>query len=88
MHGNIQNIQTIIWPYQMYIKSVVMFSLLIFAVILLLNCLVLILHLYMHYLSLRHYYLPPADRPGTGDYKMLSVRACVRVLVYTFKLRT
>ena len=36
------------------VKSVVMFSLLINAVILLLNCLVLILHLYMHYLSLRH----------------------------------
>ena len=27
---------------------------------------------------LRGYYLPPADRPGTGDYKMPSVRACVR----------
>ena len=27
------------------------------------------------------YYLPPADRPGTGDYKMPSVRACVRVCV-------
>ena len=25
-----------------------------------------------------HFYLPPADRPGTGDYKMPSVRACVR----------
>ena len=24
-----------------------------------------------------HYYLPPADRPGTGDYKMPSVRATV-----------
>ena len=34
-----------------------MFSLLINAVILLLNYLVLILHLYMHYLSLRHYFL-------------------------------
>ena len=25
-----------------------------------------------------HFYLPPADRPGTGDYKMPCVRACVR----------
>ena len=33
MHGNIQNIQTIIRPCQMLIKSVVMFSLLINAVI-------------------------------------------------------
>ena len=32
-------------------------SLLINAVMLLLNCLVLILHPYMHYLSLRHYFL-------------------------------
>ena len=32
-------------------------SLLINAVIFLLNCLVLILHLYIHYLSLRHYFL-------------------------------
>ena len=24
------------------------------------------------------FYLPPADRPGTGDYKMPTVRACVR----------
>ena len=24
------------------------------------------------------FYLPPADRPGTGDYKMPDVRACVR----------
>ena len=57
MHGNIQNIQTIFRPYQMLIKMVVMFSLLINAVILLLYCLVLILHPYIHYLSLRPYFL-------------------------------
>ena len=28
-----------------------------------------------------HFYLPPAYRPGTGDYKMPSVRACVRPFV-------
>ena len=28
--------------------------------------------------TLYTYYLPPADRPGTGDYKMPSVRASVR----------
>ena len=27
------------------------------------------------------YYLPPADRPGTGDYKMPDVRPCVRAFV-------
>ena len=27
------------------------------------------------------YYLPPADRPGMGDYKMPSVRASVRPCV-------
>ena len=26
----------------------------------------------------KHFYLPPADRPGMGDYKMPCVRACVR----------
>ena len=30
------------------------------------------------------YYLPPADRPGMGDYKMPSVRACVRPCVRPF----
>ena len=29
-----------------------------------------------------HHYLPPADGPGTGDYKMPNVRSCVRSLVF------
>ena len=29
----------------------------------------------------QYYYLPPADRPGTGDYKMPDVRPCVRPCV-------
>ena len=37
--------------------SITIFSLLINAVILLLNCLVLILYIYIHFLSLRHYFL-------------------------------
>ena len=37
--------------------SVIIFSLLIDVVILLLNCLVLILHVYIHYHSLKHYFL-------------------------------
>ena len=37
-----------------YIIVLLILSLLINAVILLLNCLVLILHLYIHFLSLRH----------------------------------
>ena len=37
--------------------SVIIFSLLINVVILLLNCLVLIVYLYIHFLSLKHYFL-------------------------------
>ena len=37
--------------------SIIIFSRLINPVILLLNCLVLILHLYIHFLSPRHYFL-------------------------------
>ena len=33
------------------------------------------------WIAVAYYYLPPADRPGTGDYKMPSVRACVRPFV-------
>ena len=36
---------------------IIIFSLLINAVIVLLNCLVLILYLYIHFFSLRHYFL-------------------------------
>ena len=32
-------------------------------------------------LQLTHFYLPPADRPGTGDYKMPDVRPSVRPCV-------
>ena len=39
--------------------SFIIFSILINAVILLLNCLVLILYLYIHFLSLRSYYVHP-----------------------------
>ena len=34
--------------------------------------------------SLSYFYLPPADRPGTGDYKMPDVRPCVRPSVRPF----
>ena len=37
--------------------SIIIFSLLINAVILLLNCLVLVLYLYIHFVSLKHYFL-------------------------------
>ena len=40
------------------IYGFIIFSILINAVILLLNCLVLILHLYIHFLSPRSYYIP------------------------------
>ena len=40
-----------------YMDSFIIFSVLINAVILLLNCLVLILYLYIHFLSLIHYFL-------------------------------
>ena len=39
---------------------------------------------YTHYnivIFMIYFYLPPADRPGTGDYKMICVRASVRVSV-------
>ena len=34
-------------------------------------------HDVMHLLILLHFYLPLADRPGTGDYKMPCVHASV-----------
>ena len=34
-----------------------------------------------YFLNICDFYLPPADRPGTGDYKMPSVRASARVCV-------
>ena len=37
------------------------------------------IHKNIHHLS--RFYLPLADRPGTGDYKMPCVRASVRVSV-------
>ena len=38
----------------------------------------LVKHLQLYINRNEHYYLPPADRPGMGDYKMPSVRASVR----------
>ena len=47
------------------------------------------LHLPTAAISRSHFYLPPADRPGTGDYKMPdvhpSVRACVSPFVTFYK---